>query len=159
MDDHIPMQFETFNYHGATNSIPHNIRREIEQAISGCTVKRPVSTQKVRASILGHLKNKGWPNNVRVDPKNSKINITSMQHEIGLCFQTGNMSRMYADLLKLQAMFANKVIQASVCIVPKKFFTKDLSENVVNFERLTNELNNIFNKVLTVPILVYGIEE
>jgi Restriction endonuclease BglII len=153
------MQFETFNYRGATSSIPHNIRGEIEKAISACTVNRPVRTQKVRVSILGYLKNKGWPNNVRVDPKNSGINITSMKHEIGLCFQTGNMSRVYADLLKLQAMFGNNVIKASICIVPKKFFTKDLSENVVNFERLTNEMNTVFYKILTVPILVYGIEE
>jgi len=153
------MQFETLNYRGAINSIPHPIRSEIEKAISACPVNRPVSTQKVRKSILGYLKINGWPNNVRVDPKNSGINITSMKEEIGLCFQTGNMSRVYADLLKLQAMFANNVIQASVCIVPKKLFTKDLSENVVNFERLTNEMNTVFYKILTVPILVYGIEE
>lgn len=157
-DSFTRMRFEIYDHYGAMQIIASRTRTEVEKALSQTNVRRPVAVRKLRASILERLSLEGWPNNVRVDPTNSRITITSTRHEVGLCLQTGNMSRVYADLLKLQTLFANHRIVASICIVPKKTFSNAINSNVVNFERFTNELN-IFSKTVTVPMLVYGIEE
>jgi hypothetical protein len=88
----------------------------------------------------------------------SKISVTSIKEQIGLCLQTGNMGRMYADLLKLQTIYLRQSIKAGIFIVAVKKAAKTLGDNVVNFERLVRELQ-IFERSITVPILVIGIEE
>lgn len=152
------MQFEIHDHREAGSIIPTKVQDEVLQAVSSSNLTKPVSTKKIRQSILTLLHDKGWPDGVRINPKNSKIDITSMRGSTGLCIQTGNMSRFYADILKLQTLFAEGKIKASICIVPKKHFAKKIGDNLVNFERFVKELK-IFFKTVTVPILLYGIEE
>ena|SRR5215831_15411884 len=152
------MQFEVYEHQNAKKVIPSSLQDMLLRTIRSATVKKPINTQKIRRSILEPLHNDGWSDEVRVAPTSSKIDITSMKSEIGLCFQTGNMSRLYADILKLQTLFAEEKIKGSFCIVPKRAFAKSFGQNIVNFERFVKEIN-IFIKTITVPILIYGIEE
>lgn len=157
-DNYLPMQYELHHHKNAQTVIPTALQQQVLKAITSATVKKPINTQKIRSSILEPLHNDGWSEEIRVAPTSSKIDITSMKSDTGLCFQTGNMSRLYADLLKLQTLFGDNKIKGAVYIVPKRVFAKSFGQNIVNFERFVKELN-IFTKTITVPILIYGIEE
>lgn len=104
-----------------------------------------------------HLMQKGWSINIILSRK-SKITINAYKNGIGLCTQTGNVARMYADLLKLQAMYRNKAIRRAIYIIPQKECAKTIGQNIANFERLQNELTNVFNKVITFPMLIIGFD-
>lgn len=152
------MRFDIHDHRNAASIIPKLFQDEVLKAILSSTSHKPLSTKKIRQSILEKLQACGWSDGVRINAKSSKIDITSMRSDTGLCIQTGNMSRFYADLLKLQTLFADSRITASICIVPKKKFAKTIGDNLVNFERFVKEID-IFFKTVTVPILIYGIEE
>jgi hypothetical protein len=158
MGNYLLMQFDIFNHQNATKRVPQTFQQEVLDILSATSLRKPFNTRRIRESILSRLHDLGWSDEVRVNPTSSKIDITSMRGNVGLCFQTGNMSRLYADILKLQTLFADKKIGAAICIVPKRIFAKSLNQNIVNYERFTNELD-IFAKTITVPILVYGIQE
>lgn len=87
----------------------------------------------------------------------SKITITSVKHDTGLCVQTGNMSRMYADLLKLQHMFLRKTIKVGVMVVPSHAAAKKLGDNIINADRLIRELE-IFRSVIRMPLVVVSFD-
>jgi len=144
--------------HQNIQKIPSSYQRQVSKAISSAPTKRPISTQKIRRSIMNTLHENGWSNEIRIAPTISKMDITSMKGDVGLCFQTGNMSRFYADILKLQTLFVEQKIKGSICIVPKQAFAKSFGQNIAYFERIVKELA-IFSKTITVPILIYGIEE
>lgn len=113
-------------------------------------------TARLRDAILHEILATGWSSNVKVDYR-SKITITAMHSEIGLCLQTGNMARFYADLLKLQLLFSKGRIRRAVYILPTKRSAKVLGANTAQFERLVDELD-IFAEVISVPMLVVGFE-
>lgn len=110
---------------------------------------------KLRRTILDILYTQGWSSQVKLT-YDSGISITATNNNFGLCLQTGNMSRFYADLLKLQYLFLKKTISAAIYIVPTKRSAKLMGSNLVNFERLTEELA-LFSDIITIPIFVIGI--
>ena len=67
------------------------------------------------------------------------------------------MGRMYADLLKLQAMHLNESIKAAVVIVPSHPISRLWGDNIANARRLERELD-IFKKAYSVPTLVFALE-
>ena len=67
------------------------------------------------------------------------------------------MSRMYADLLKLQAVYLRGSIDSAIFILPEDACAKLLGDNVANCERLRRELA-IFDRAITVPLAIIGIE-
>ena len=85
------------------------------------------------------------------------MTITSMKDEVGLCLQTGNMARMYADLIKLQTLYLDNAIKAAAIIVPSNPIAKLLGSNIAEAKRLERELK-IFKKAYHVPTLVFGLE-
>jgi hypothetical protein len=137
--------------------VDKTILKEITDAVQNCPhVPARRRTKLVRAHILDTLSRHGWSGELDVDRK-SAITITSVKNKIGLCFQTGNVSRIYADLLKLQALFLRSTIKAAVVLLPTQEAAREFGSNVANQERLMRELI-IFNKVITIPIAVVGIE-
>jgi hypothetical protein len=80
-----------------------------------------------------------------------------MKGATGLCLQTGNMSRMYADIIKLQTLYLDGAITAAVIVVPSKPVSKMIGNNVAEATRLERELA-IFRKAYSVPTLVYSME-
>ena len=138
----------------------HTIKASMYQDILSFMANSPRKIAKygIRSfnrELNEHLMQKGWSSNIILSRK-SKITINAYKNGIGLCTQTGNVARMYADLLKLQAMYRNKTIKGAIYIIPKKECAKTIGQNVANFERLQNELTNVFNKVITFPLLIIG---
>jgi hypothetical protein len=152
------MNYTIYGHHHGEIEVPEALRLEVLAALDQCSV--PVvrgNAPVIRDSILQRLMASGWPPEVEIDPS-SKISITSVKGAIGLCLQTGNMSRMYADLLKLQTLYLRESTTASILILPKSDAAKELGENIASFDRLLRELP-IFARTITVPIMVVGFGE
>lgn len=151
------MRFVTAGHRHGEMVVTNDIQRDIADAITNSNTKPAKRTSpKIKEEILGHLLGTGWSGEVELDPA-SRITITSAKNKIGLAFQTGNMGRMYADLLKLQTLYLRETIKAGLFIVPTYSAAQLLGDNVTNFDRLTKELA-IFERSITVPILIYGFE-
>ena len=151
------MNFIIHDHCGGVATIPSGLRHEIEAAICACAIapargKAP----EIGAAIAAGLAKAGWSGKVKL-ARDSKITITSVKNGIGLCLQTGNMARLYADLLKLQQMFLNKVIKAGVMIVPSRATAKSLGDNIAHAARLQSELE-IFRTVVHMPLIVLAID-
>jgi len=113
--------------------------------------------RELRESIIDELNRDGWSDPVQID-KRQRITITAMLGTVGLCLQTGNMARFYADLLKLQALYLDGAISGAFYLLPTRICAQVMGSNIANYERLTAELSQVFNKVITVPTFVIGIE-
>lgn len=103
------------------------------------------------------LKKKGWSDKVRL-ASTSKITITSMQNDVGLCMQTGNISRIYADLIKLQTLYIENTIKCGIIILPTLNAARKLGGNLANLDRVERELE-IFSSVITIPLTLIGFDD
>jgi hypothetical protein len=138
-------------------AIPKPIRQEIAKAIEAATVTpaKGAATQ-IRDAIIHNLLASGWSAETHIS-NDSEMTITSVKSKIGLCLQTGNMARMYADLLKLQKIYLDGAITAGVMLVPSQACAQILGDNVAHAARLERELE-IFRKVIHIPMVIYSIE-
>lgn len=137
--------------------VPTLLSDEISSVISCISVYAARGrTSKLRFEFLEGIKATGWSDETPVSTE-SKMTITSTKQDIGLCLQTGNMGRMYADLLKLQTMRLNNAIKAAIIVVPSQPIAKLLGENIANANRLERELI-IFQSAYSVPTLVFALE-
>lgn len=138
-------------------SVPGYVQSELEQVIETVSVKPCIgAATKIRDAILTGLKSFGWSGKVPV-AKGSDITITSIRDEVGLCLQTGNMARMYADLIKLQTLYLDNAIKSAIIIVPSEPLALQLGSNIAQAKRLERELE-IFKKAYHVPTLVFALE-
>lgn len=137
---------------------PKALRNEIEKAIGKVEVYlKSGASPKIRDELLGALHTSGWSDELLLSP-GSNITITSTKNDVGLCVQTGNMARMYADLLKLQALYLNGAITCGALVLPSAPVAAKLGSNIANATRLERELE-IFKKVFNLPTLVFSLEE
>lgn len=145
-------------HQGCANVLPVTERREIEAAIDSCHVRlERGAAPRIREHIVSQLGRSGWPGEFQVEPP-SKITISSLKGGVGLCVQTGgNMSRMYADLLKLQKLYMEDRVKSGALILPTSPAAHELGDNVANADRLQTELA-IFRKVIHMPIAVFSFE-
>ena len=151
------MKHSVRSHCAGSDTVPSHIQEEVAQAISLVEVKiGPKAAPKVRDAIIRCLKSNGWTGKVPV-AKESDITITSMREEVGLCLQTGNMARMYADLIKLQTLYLDNAIKCAVIIVPSEPVARSLGSNIAQAKRLERELD-IFKKAYHVPTLVFALE-
>jgi len=126
-------------------------------AISWLETTRLRGTRSVRKAIMDQLTTLGWSDPVRLRSSNG-ITITAMNQRIGLCLQTGNMARFYADLMKLQLVFIDHGADAAIYVVPTKEAAVKLGSNMVNYERVVREAK-LFQKIITLPLVVLGFED
>jgi hypothetical protein len=151
------MKYVAYSHCAGDNALPTVLRNEIVAAITAITVKPAKgAAKKFRVSFLESLKGSGWSSEVAV-ASGSDMTITSMKEEVGLCLQTGNMARMYADLMKLQTLYLDNAIKVAAIVVPSNPIAKLLGSNVAEAKRLERELN-IFKKAYHVPTVVFGLE-
>lgn len=152
------MLIHTHSHRAAERIISKSTAKEVIGAITDINVPlvRRGAT-RVRNLISENLHNKGWSGSVVLHAENN-ISITSMKNNIGLCLQTGNMARFYADLLKLQYLYSHDKIESAIYILPTKSASRQMGDNMVNFERFTEEVS-IFRVIITVPILTLGFEQ
>jgi len=151
------MKHTLYSHCAGDKEIPSYLQQEITAAIAAVTVKPARgAAAKLRDAFLADLKTSGWSSEVDVS-RDSGITITSIKDEIGLCLQTGNMARMYADLIKLQTLYLDNAIKAAAIIVPSQPVALLLGSNVAQAKRLERELD-IFKKAYHVPTLVFALE-
>jgi hypothetical protein len=150
------MNAKVYGHRFGDQIIPATMIDEAVAAVKACVVVvKPKASKTIKEAVLESLGTKGWPGEVTLDTT-SKISITSKKDKIGLCFQTGNMSRMYADLLKLQAVYLRGSIDAAIFILPEPECAKLLGLNIASCDRLRRELA-IFDRAISVPLALIGI--
>ena len=151
------MRTQIYEHRSGLKVVPIDIIANVENIIRNIhpvIVRNTVA--KIKASVKEQLEIEGWIGEYRLDIT-SKITITSYLNGIGLCFQTGNVGRIYADLLKLQTLYTKGSIVAGIILIPQINTAKKLGSNMANYERLTRELP-IFSQVITMPIVVIGFD-
>lgn len=143
---------------GGAEALPQKEANELIQTLQNCQspIKRGFGPD-LRTEFSEGLKKLAWPGAVKI-AHGSGITITSQKNKVGLCVQTaGNMSRMYADLMKLQKMYLDETILVGVLVLPTSNAAKELGSNVANSDRLENELE-IFRKVIHMPLKIISFQ-
>ena len=115
------------------------------------------SSQELRAAIDNVLGLQGWTERVPID-SSSRLTITAMNGKTGLCVQTGNVARYYADLLKLEYMFDSGKIDGGVLIVLVRENARKVGNNVAYFERIHSELE-LFSCTISIPLILIGLDK
>lgn len=137
--------------------VPKAAQAEITQVIAAIDVVAGRGTApRIRDQFITGLKGRGWSGEVPVS-RDSDMTITSMKDGIGLCMQTGNMARMYADLIKLQTLYLDNAITAAVIVLPSQPLALQIGDNIAQATRLERELE-IFRKAYHVPTLLIALE-
>ncbi len=151
------MRTQIYDHRSGLKVVPRDIVSNVEKIVWDIN---PVLSQKMAAGIKKSMqerfKKEGWIGEYRLDAT-SRITISSYLKGIGLCFQTGNVGRIYADLLKLQTLYIKGNITAGIILIPQIKTAKELGSNRANYERLIRELP-IFSQVITIPIVVIGFD-
>jgi hypothetical protein len=147
--------------HGHQNGlelVPSERQQEISAAIAAMThpVRKHAATA-LRDEFLVAMLQAGWSDPVAVQPDVSDITITSKKAGTGLCLQVGgNMSRLYADLLKMQTMYLDSSLSSGAFVLPSREMAKVLGDNLAQADRLIRELQ-VFRKVITIPLVIYSL--
>lgn len=148
------MKTQKYNYRSGLQIIPENVTKTVIDSIENidCIIGR-CNIRNFNKEIMSKLHSCGWSDCVPLSVY-SKISITSTYNEIGLCIQTGNVARTYADLLKLQTLYTDGKIRAGIVVLPSKECADAIGKNVANYERFIRELTYIFSRVITIPMLL-----
>lgn len=151
------MKYHKFDHCGGVEFTPLVQISEVEAAILSCTVQpgkacAPLIGKAIQDSLVSF----GWSREFPL-ARESKISITGAKNNVGLCIQTGNMSRLYADMMKLQQMFLAGKIKSGIIVVPDRTAAKLLGDNIANSARLMKELV-IFRKVIHMPLVIFAFE-
>jgi hypothetical protein len=132
------------------------ILREITEAVQDSNLKFGRDTpQQIKRIVADHFNQRGWADRVKVSEK-TNLTINFMKNRVGICFQIGNVARMYADILKLLALSQGGKIDVGVIIVPDEHESKLLGANYTRFDRLKKEMQ-VFSEIITLPILVISL--
>jgi len=113
-------------------------------------------TGAIREHVASEFVSEGWALDVRLDSE-SQIKVFSMKDDMAFQLQTGNMSRAPYDLLKLEYLFKSGRIEAAALALPTHEAAKKIGDNIAYAERVVRELN-LFDRVITVPLLVVAFE-
>lgn len=152
------MLCSSYSYRGGLDELGHESIVEIKAAIESCpVVPKARSASKIRSHILNELSQRGWSGEFPIDPVISGVTITSIRDRAGLCIQTGNMARMYADLLKLQKLYLDDKARVGALILPSSAAAKQMGDNIANTDRLQSELD-VFKKVVYMPFVIFSFE-
>lgn len=115
------------------------------------------ATATIRDHIRAEITKDGWSEELYIARDMAGATIFSQKDDLAIQLQTGNVSRVFYDLLKLQYMFSRGKIEAAALAVPTRRGATLLGSNIANFERLCSELE-LYNRIITVPILVVAFE-
>ena len=150
------MTTQIYNYRSGQQIIPDNIRNSVISSIE--EINYSIGMYDVRGfnrNLMNKLHALGWSDTFQLSVY-SRISINSVNTRIGLCVQTGNVARTYADILKLQTLYTDEKINAGILVLPVKDCADAFGKNIANFERFLRELTLVFSKVITIPLLIVG---
>lgn len=115
------------------------------------------ATTGIRDHVRQELTTEGWSEELLIAPNFGSVTIFSQKDDLAIQLQTGNVSRVFYDLLKLQYLFVRNKIEAAALAVPTRTGAQALGSNIANFERLCGELQ-LYDRIITIPILVIAFE-
>ncbi|WP_054312115.1 BglII/BstYI family type II restriction endonuclease [Mesorhizobium sp. 1M-11] len=151
------MKVSIHSHCSGAERVPDSILSEVVAAATAIEVRAERgAAPRIRDRFVAELREKGWSGEVTV-ARGSDMSITSMRNGIGLCLQTGNMARMYADLIKLQTLYLDNAIEAAIFVLPSQPLAAAIGDNIAQATRLQRELE-IFRKAYHVPTLVLSLE-
>lgn len=151
------MTTQIYNYRSGQQIIPDNIRYSVINSIE--EINYSIGKYDIRGfnrDLMDKLHAFGWSDTFQLSVY-SRISINSVFERIGLCVQTGNVARTYADILKLQTLYTDEKINAGILVLPVKDCADAFGKNIANYERFLRELSLVFSKVITIPLLIVGI--
>ncbi|EOO24860.1 hypothetical protein ICM_05881 [Bacillus cereus BAG1X2-3] len=151
------MKLITYNHHLGKQAIKDEIVQSLIDSLETVEFKfKKGCARNLRQTIERLMQLQGWSGKIKID-KSRGITITSMKENIGLCLQTGNVGRFYADMLKLQTLYLNGKVDAGIYILPTKQAALIMGDNIANYDRFVEELD-LYKKIITIPIHVIGID-
>jgi hypothetical protein len=115
------------------------------------------ATAAIRGHVRSELTKEGWSEELYIARDLAGATVFSQKGDLAIQLQTGNISRVFYDLLKLQYLFNRNKIEAAALAVPTRSGASLLGSNIANFERLCSELE-LYDRIITVPILVVAFE-
>ena len=113
---------------------------------------------KIKDNVECNLADRGWARDVRIDSERA-LTINTFHHSgIALQVQVGNVARAFYDLLKLESVVRQEKVVVGVLVVPTKTASRELGDNLANFERLSGEHRDLFNSIVKMPLVILGFE-
>lgn len=116
----------------------------------------PNGTDVIRSHVREALTQMGWSGQARIKD-GYQLTVFSLHGDVGFQFQTGNVSRAFYDLLKLQYLYNTGRISVAISALPTKEAAVVLGSNIANYERVISELA-LFDRIISVPIMILGFE-
>lgn len=150
------MNVVAHSHRGGQDAVPQRLQRDLTERLSSIAVPmRRGALVTIRSEIRSVCTDLGFSEAVRLH-RESQMSVTGAMNSTALCLQTGNVARVYADLLKLQLLYSRGDISAAIMVVLMNGSAREFGQNIANFERLVRELA-IFSELITTPILVFGL--
>jgi hypothetical protein len=149
------MNTKRYSHNSAASVVPKEIVAQVQESLSalGGQLTRNCASD-LRKGMLARLHRQGWSNQVPIRAR-YRLTLTSVNNSVGLCLQTGNMARFYADLLKLEVAYINELIKSAIYILPTPSAAQVMGSNIAHYDRLVQELP-LYKHIVTIPILVLG---
>src|SRR5208283_6194923 len=72
----------------------------------------PHATPAIRDHVRAELTKQGWSDEVQIAPNYTGVTVFSQKDDLAIQMQTGNVSRVFYDLLKLQFFFSCNKVEA-----------------------------------------------
>lgn len=151
------MKIVEYDHRDSEGAIPETDLQNIREALTSIPGRVRSSGQTAyRAAILEELEKLGWSRRVRVC---SELNLTmaAMKGRTAASVQFGNVSRLYADLMKAQLMYDTGKADGAIFVLLTHEAAKAMQSNLANSERLRRELK-LFRSIVNVPIKVLSVE-
>ena len=116
----------------------------------------PRCTHAIRSHVERELMSEGWAHETKVH-QNYGLTVMAEKHDVAFQLQTGNVSRAFYDLLKMQYLYECRRIEVGVLAVPTQSAAKLIGSNLAYAERVIDELG-LFNRIITLPVFVIAFE-
>ena len=112
----------------------------------------------IKAHVTDYLTARGWVSSIRVDPTRRPTINEFHPDGILLQIQVGNAARAFYDLMKMQSMYEHDMCKAGVLIAPSAEASRKLGGNLANIDRITDELEWLYQEQIRIPLLLLSFE-
>lgn len=135
-----------------------NFFKKINQLIVSANFSKYVNVKDYKELIESFLIVQGAAKRIKVDTE-SQMYITAVYRKLGICVQFGNVSRFYADFIKLQHLYNIGIINEGLIITLSKEVHEHFKlSNCTSYERVSKEMH-IFKSFINAPIMVMGVKK
>jgi hypothetical protein len=139
---------------GLPKARAQSVKKRIEEILF--PLPESVNTaQGLRAHWDGKFLVDGWAKNYALPQSN--LTISYCAEEVGVCVQLGNISRLYADLLKLEVLYKMGRIRMGVIVIPSDAYSASLGSNYASLSRASRDIKTL-EPALSLPLLLITVD-